>query len=774
MGYKMKRFIINIKGIVQGVGFRPFVHNLATSNNLFGWINNYPGGVNIEVEGNKTNIDVFLKKLIDEAPPLSYIEECRTEEVQPLGYKEFSIRESVNTNTHDAYISPDVSVCSDCLHEMNTSSDRRYRYPFINCTNCGPRFTITYNIPYDRVSTTMKSFEMCEKCKEEYKDTSNRRFHAQPIACPDCGPVLSILDKYGDKIECEDVVLHAVRLLKNGKILAIKGLGGYHLACDPLVKDSVKELRKRKIRDGKPFALMVKDLEIVSRYCIISDKERQILKSTKSPILLLQRREEAESELPFDDIASDNKYLGVMLPYTPLHHLLFQDGIDFLIMTSGNKSGEPIYFKDEDALAGLKEIADYFLIHNREIYIRTDDSVTSVFNEKEYLIRRSRGYVPFPVTIPINRNLKDNETKLPSILACGGELKSTFCLTKKNKAFLSHHIGDLENMETLTSFEQGITHFQKIFSVNPEIIVHDLHPEYLSTKYALETSMQKIAVQHHHAHIASCMAENTITNPVIGIAFDGTGYGSDGHIWGGEFFTGDYSGFDRAAHLKYIPMPGGEKCIKEPWRMAASYLYQNFGDDFTNLGLDFLTKIDSFKIDMLKQQMKRNINTYLTSSMGRFFDAVSSMMGLCSVIAYEGQAAIKLENTACFGDLRPYPYDFEQENKTIIINPANIIKCIAEDVIKGTNLSCISGRFHITLVKMTVNICRILRTETGINEVVLSGGVFHNRILLENVVTELKTEGFHVHTHSVVPTNDGGISLGQAAIALWKLINNKS
>lgn len=762
------RAVITVNGIVQGVGFRPFVYNLAHSCDISGWVNNFPGGVHIEAEGAEEIIQTFIRRLKQEAPLISSIDTFQVENAAFLGYSGFEIRESRSESANEAYISADIAVCADCLQEMNDPGNRRYRYPFINCTNCGPRFTITSGIPYDRANTTMSTFTMCEDCANEYQNPSDRRFHAQPAACRRCGPRLFLLDVSGTQIAADSELEIALELLNMGKILAIKGLGGYHIACDAKNSEAIRELRKRKARDGKPFALMAKNIEVVHQYCFVNEQESEILQGVKGPIVLLERR--PGSELDAQSISPDNNKIGIMLPYTPLHHLLFDSGIELLVMTSGNRSGEPIYYKDDEVIEGLRGIADYFLTNNREIYIRADDSVTSVFRNKEFIIRRSRGYVPFPLDVSSAINsAKHISTGLPSVLACGGELKNTFCLTKGGKAFLSHHIGDLENIETLQSFETGILHFEKIFSVLPQAVAFDKHPDYLSTIYS--DGLQGVArfpIQHHHAHIASCMAENCIAVKVIGVAFDGTGYGDDGKIWGGEFFTGDYSGFERRAHFDYVPMPGGEAGIREPWRMAVSYLVQAYGDAFPH-SLPFLDQIDPQKVSVVLQQIEKRINTPLTSSAGRMFDAVSSLAGLCNVIEYEGQAAIRLEKEANAEDTCLYPYEIILGEVGYRIRILEMIRAIAEDVLEGTEISRIAGAFHRTVAGITLDVCRLLREEYGLKDVVLSGGVFQNRLLLGLMIDELEKDGFKVYTHSKVPTNDGGISLGQAAIALYKL-----
>lgn len=763
---KLMRSVILINGIVQGVGFRPFVFNLANSCQIKGWVNNFSGGVHIDAEGTRENMKDFLRRLREEAPPLSFIDTFLVEDAVPIGYRDFKIRASSSEDAREAYISPDVSVCEDCLKEMDDPRNRRYRYPFINCTNCGPRFTIATGIPYDRASTTMRAFPMCADCAREYTNPADRRFHAQPVACAECGPSLALLDFNGNQIQKGSEIETTTQLLTEGKIVAIKGLGGYHLVCDAKNSEAVRELRKRKKRDGKPFALMAKNMKIAAEYCFVNQKEAELLQSVKRPIVLLDRK--PDSGLAVDVISPDNGKLGIMLPYTPVHHLLFESALELLVMTSGNLSGEPICYRDPEAVSVLAGIADYFLINNREIYIRTDDSVTSVFRGKECIVRRSRGYVPLPTDISFLFRSKPARDRIPSVLACGGELKNTFCLTKGGKAFLSHHIGDLENLETLTSFETGIEHFKKIFSIVPEAVAFDKHPDYLSTQYAGRlTGIAKIPVQHHHAHIASCMAENNVVGKVIGVAFDGTGYGDDGNIWGGEFFVGDYSGFERRVHFKYVPLPGGETGIREPWRMALSYLIQSFGENKIP-HLPFLDRIGAEKTGLVTQQIKKNIYTPLTSSAGRLFDAVSALLGLCDEIEYEGQAAIRLEKNAGVDDNGVYPYEILSDESGYQISFRQMIAAIADDVRRGREVSRISGAFHRTVAAVTTDVCLRLREETSVNRIALSGGVFQNRLLLGLTLDDLEKNGFEVFIHSRVPTNDGGISLGQAAIALTK------
>lgn len=781
---EIERYEVRIAGIVQGVGFRPFIFNIANSLALTGWVNNSGSDVIIDVEGRKELLKELINKINSEAPPLSHISKIDIQ-IRPFyGFKDFTIRESTVNNDKTVYISPDVSICKDCERELFEHINRRYLYPFINCTNCGPRFTIIKGVPYDRVNTTMNKFRMCSDCASEYNDPSNRRYHAQPISCFNCGPKLEFLDMNGKKVDTQNPIKLAIEKLAEGSILAVKGLGGYHLAVDARNKEAVIQLRQRKIRDDKPFALMVRDYETALKYCYINESEKKLLESYKKPIVLLKRKE--NSGLP-NEISPTNPYLGIMLPYTPVHMLLFSDAIsvqgaiahllavpppnkdtppergagvgtllEALVMTSGNRSSEPIYFKDNEAVENLSDIADYYLCNDRDIHIRTDDSVTRVFREKEYILRRSRGYVPFPLNFQVAKDA-------PQILACGGELKSTFCLNKGEEFYMSHHIGDLENIETLSSFEDGIEHFKRLLDINPRIVAYDLHPEYMSTKYAVSLDLKnKIAVQHHHAHIASCMAENDLNEEVIGVAFDGTGYGEDGNLWGGEFFTGKYDGFKRYGQFEYVKMPGGEAAIKEPWRMAVSYLCK-IGKVLEVSR--FLNQMHVNKVDAIIQMMDKNVNCPLTSSVGRLFDAVSALIGIRREINYEGQAAIELEYVSCMDYKGEYQFAISDSKEVFEVSVDDIFKGIVSDILKKVSINTISAKFHETMSNIVLKGCNKICDVTGLKKVALSGGVFQNMILLEKSVSKLESDGFKVYVHSKVPANDGGIALGQAVIA---------
>jgi hydrogenase maturation protein HypF len=753
---------ISARGVVQGVGFRPFIYQMATRHSLKGWVCNTSEDVKIEVEGNKGDIEQFYNDLKTQAPPLARIENLSITYHPPHGYQEFEIRHSITEPGKYQLITPDIATCGACLDEIFNPKDRRYRYPFTNCTNCGPRFTIIADIPYDRPLTTMNDFPMCPDCQAEYQDPLNRRFHAQPNACPVCGPRLELLDAAGNKMPVPDVIDTASALLKEGKLIALKGLGGFQLACDATSEPAVQLLRHRKRRPHKPFAVMVVDISQAKKYCAISDAEETLLISPQRPIVLLSWRQNT-SICPA--IAPSIKYLGMMLPYTPLHHILLKETGLPLVMTSGNISEEPIARDNEEAVSRLSGIADYFLVHNRDIYARYDDSVTVVEQNQVQIIRRARGYAPFPVHLNF-------QTK--QVLACGAEDKNTFCLTRDNYAFISQHVGDMENLETMEHFESTIQLYQKLFRIKPKIIAHDLHPDYLATRYALElankdNNLKTIAVQHHHAHIVSCMVDNRVEAPVIGVAFDGTGYGNDSATWGGEFLVTDYRGFQRMGHLEYLPLPGGAAAIHKPYRIALGYLFQLMGEKLLNTELVFLREIDPGEIYLVKQQVRSGLNTPLNSSMGRLFDAVSALIGIRDVIDYEGQAAIELEMAAYEGietavDAR-YPYAVIDQTGTFVIRLKDLFNAIIDDLRYGIPRNIIAVKFHNTIAQMIGETCLLIGQKTGIKQVALSGGVFQNRLLLRKVIPMLEASRFTVLIHQQVPCNDGGISLGQAVIA---------
>ena len=773
VGIKPVRARIIVRGIVQGVGFRPFIYRLASDHELKGWVLNSTEGVVIEVEGSTKGIEEFIANITLKVPPLAVIERVKSSFLPPVGYQSFIIQASQEQEDKFVLISPDICICPDCLRELFDSLDRRYHYPFINCTNCGPRFTIVKDIPYDRPKTTMTVFQMCPSCEEEYYNPSDRRFHAQPNACPVCGPRVWLVDgeAAGDSLtDGEEAITAARHLLRRGATVAVKGLGGFHLACDATNSAAIALLRERKYRVNKPFAIMSLDCQAVESYCHVNDAEKQLLESPQRPIVLLRRK--ADSPISAS-VAPGNSYIGVMLPYTPLHYLLLERRGDetnnlALVMTSGNMSEEPIAIGNDEALERLRPLADAFLLHDRDIHVRCDDSVTRVFDGKEAVIRRSRSYAPFPVRFNF---------EMRQVLACGAELKNTFCVTKENYAFLSQHIGDMENLETLNSFEAGIEHFKRLFRVSPEVIAYDLHPEYLPTKYAARlkregvqgssTEVQFVAVQHHHAHIASCMAENGVQEPVIGVAFDGTGYGEDGQIWGGEFLVCDFQHFERRAHLKYVVLPGGEAAIRKPYRMAVSHLY-NLPSALTS-GLTLFDRINPVELEIIRRQIERRLNSPLTSSCGRLFDAVSSLLGICDVITYEGQAAIEMEMLADESVEDGYHWPLPRGKFPIAINQEHILRDIIHDLRAGVPITVISAKFHNAVAGMVSEVCCLIRERDGLNRVALSGGVFQNVYLLKRTLSHLQRQGFETHIHHQVPCNDGGIALGQAVVANAKV-----
>ncbi|MDY6789733.1 MAG: carbamoyltransferase HypF [Thermodesulfobacteriota bacterium] len=754
---------LEVSGIVQGVGFRPFVYQLAKKYHLKGDVANTSSGVSIYLSGPLSDIESFSQDLVQDNPPLSRITKISIFPEAVKNTNGFTIAKSKNTTGRSALISPDVSVCQDCLRELFDPADRRYQYPFINCTNCGPRYTIIDDIPYDRPKTSMKHFIMCKRCQAEYDDPGNRRFHAQPNACEVCGPHVTLYDHTRSEIETENPMKKTAALLKQGYILAIKGLGGYHLAADAENSDAVIRLRKRKHREEKPLALMSADVEHIRRYANVLTEEQALLTSIQRPIVLLRKKQSGASDFKrlADEVAPGNRYFGTMLPYTPLYYLLLSPdvtGLDFtaLVMTSGNMSEEPIAIDNDDAFKRLSGIADFFLVHNRDIYLRSDDSIIRRSAGAVRFIRRSRGYIPAPVFL---------KKKVPPILACGAELKNTICLTKDDKAFLSQHIGDLENLATYEFFQLTIRHMKRILNVNPEMIVCDLHPDYLSTRYAMaQDRVEKVRVQHHHAHLVSCMAENKLVGDVIGLSFDGTGYGTDGAIWGGEILVADEEKFLRKGHMSYVPMPGGAAAIKEPWRMAVSYLHDAFGREFTNLRLPVLDKFDENKITVVAEMIQKKVNSPDTSSLGRLFDSIAAICGIRNTVHFEGQAAMELEMAA--GEKTDDIYDYEWTSGDVHrILPGPVIRGIVTDIENGVHTSEISSKFHHTLVRLFTDLCETIRKETQLKRIVLSGGVFQNSLLLSGLLQELTKKGFAVFTHRLVPANDGGISLGQAVIA---------
>ncbi len=746
-----KRLRIQVEGIVQGVGFRPFVYSAATHLGVDGVVGNDASGVFVEAEGDPTALAALVTALARDAPTLARVDRVATEVMEATGERGFVIVPSPVGGERVTLVAPDAATCTDCLRELADSTDRRFGYPFINCTNCGPRFTIVLRTPYDRPNTTMAGFSMCVECAAEYADPADRRFHAQPVCCAACGPALTLVDGIGRDLGGPPVDT-AAELLRAGAVLAIKGLGGYHLAVDAHSEKSVATLRARKHREERPFALMVPNLVAGREIAEIDVVEAELLSTPGAPIVVLRRR--AGTEVA-QSVAPGSPTLGLMLPYTPLHHLLLKQLAAPIVLTSGNVSDEPIAFTDEDARQRLGGLADAFLTHDRPIHTRVDDSVARVVRGHPQLIRRSRGLAPRPLTLPW--------TFPAHILACGSELKNTFCLGRDRHAFLSHHIGDLENFETLESFVAGIEHLRDLFDIRPEVVAYDLHPEYLSTKYALElTGVDLVGVQHHHAHIVSCLADNGVDGPVLGVAFDGLGWGPDGTLWGGEFLLADRANYQRLAHLEPVPMPGGAMAVRQPWRMAAAHVQAAYP---TGVGGELAVSSRQGRrwTDVLAAA-EAGVNAPLTSSMGRLFDAVSALLGVRDAVAFEGQAAIELEGLVDGSETGAYPVSISPDTPMRIC-AADVVRAVVDDLAAEVSVAVVAARFHNTISDMVLDVCSRLRANTGVAVVALSGGVFQNVVLVDGCVQRLTAAGFRVLTHRAVPPNDGGISLGQAVVA---------
>lgn len=767
---------IHLTGVVQGVGFRPFVYGLAQRYALAGWVRNSSSGVDIEIDGLAEELAAFAGALTAELPPLARIDRLETAERPPNGFTHFDILASTSEPGAFQPISPDMSICPDCLRELFDPADRRYRYPFINCTHCGPRYTIIRDIPYDRPLTTMAGFPLCNNCTAEYRDPRDRRFHAQPVACPACGPRLQLeyVDRRAHQTALSDNdALEATReLLKEGHIVAVKGLGGFHLACDATDPATVSELRRRKLRVDKPFAVMMTDMDTIQRHCYVNKSEEELLLSRARPIVILTRR--PDSSLP-REIAPGQDNIGVMLPYTPLHYLLLERTPGFpdaLVMTSGNLSEEPIAYTNDEARQRLATLADALLLHDRDIHARCDDSVMRVWSTENKAaiatpLRRSRGYAPFPVKMP---------WAAPPLLATGGELKNTFCLIHDDYAFLSPHIGDMENYETFCSFAEGVGHMERLFRVWPEALVCDSHPDYMASRYARERAAREglplVEVQHHHAHVAAGMAEHGLSGerPVIGVAFDGTGYGDDGAIWGGEFLIADYTGYKRAAHLRYVPLPGGDLAVREPWRMALAHLRAAglpWTDDLDPVS--FGRERGDHHLAALDHQIEHILNAPATSSMGRLFDAAAALAGVRMTVNYEAQAAIEFEALVDEAETGAYSLDYAND----LIDPAPVWAALLKDRSESIDTSRIAARFHNGVAHLVHDVCHHLRDEHGLNEVVLSGGVWQNITLLRRTLALLEQEQFIVYTHRLVPANDGGLALGQAIIGAKRLASGQ-
>lgn len=762
-----------ICGIVQGVGFRPLVHRLAQIFKTTGWVLNDSEGILLELQGVPGDISRFLDELVLNPPPLAKIisiqEISRQKDEQR--YEQFSIRQSLQLKNMNTIIPPDSNVCSHCLEEMRTSNNRRFKYAFINCTNCGPRYTIIKGMPYDRAQTTMRTFTMCAKCKNEYNDIEDRRYHAQPNACPKCGPALQLTHSDGSSVFTEDIVGYVLARLHEGAIIAVKSLGGFHLVTDASNENSVQELRHRKRRDSKPFAVMVSDVDFASKIALVSPQEGAQLESSQRPIVILQKR----LNILAQSVAPHNPNIGVMLPSTPLQHLLLDDPkMPALVMTSGNSSGKPIVFDNDTAIQQLGGIADYFILNNRDIHTRVDDSVVRIMAQRDgknshlSFIRRSRGYAPYPVHLTFDAG---------SIIALGAELKTTISIAKGKQVFISQHIGDLKNDQTLSSHITCVNHLQNLLGVRANALACDLHPSFRSTRSALKQSqLQVIQVQHHHAHMVSCMAENGISGKTIGVILDGTGYGTDGTIWGGEFLVGDAKDFVRAAHLRTMNLPGGDKAVKEPIRVAISLLTETYGENLLGVCLPVLQKISTQQREVFSKMSARKFNAPTTSSMGRLFDGISALMDICSYVEYEAQAAIELE-ALLKRDLylaQPFTFVIEEVNNHLELDYRPMIKELVSALTSSRpNLSELSRRFHSTIVEMIVAVCTRLSLSFGTNQIVLSGGVFLNEFILLNTIEQLSAVGLEPFYHQLVPTNDGGISLGQIAVAAAQIDSNR-
>lgn len=768
------RVRIAVSGVVQGVGFRPFVYNLAVRHSLVGYVRNNAGSVEIEVQGSSCAIDSFIDKLRRKPPPVSLIQYISTEyiDIPSEPESQFEIRQSAaSSSVQQNFVPADMATCRDCLNELFDETNRRFRYPFINCTSCGPRFTIISSLPYDRPSTTMAAFKMCRLCQKEYDDPADRRFHAQPNACANCGPSLTFFDrKKSQHYSNEAALAHTIEQLQAGHIIAIKGLGGFHLVCDAKDGAAVQRLRQRKLRARKPFALMMSSLDMVRKHCHLSVEEQREITSLHRPIVLLKRRHDT---ILSTDVAPGLDCLGVMLPYTPLHHLLLSDYGNPLVVTSGNTSEEPIAIDNDEAIERLVNIADSFLVHDRQIHSRYDDSVVQIIDKEKITLRRARGIAPLAIRLPFKATAQ--------VLACGAHLKNTFCLIQNDQAYVSQHIGDLENVETSEHFEQTLKTYTNLFGFAPDIIAHDSHPDYLSTAFGNQLAaggqLLQFDVQHHHAHIVSCMIEHGLMEPVIGVAFDGHGYGLDGTLWGGEFFIASPTRCERLAHLEPVRLPGGSQGIKQPWRMALSYAYSGPpGNTGAFPGFaEALSELHGKQaVQIVKKQIESGLNSPFTSSCGRLFDAMSALLGNHYTTGYEGQAAIELQALAnqaiehLDSASAPYPFEIIGDSAPFVVSAKPVLEAAYADYLQGTKASMVAARFHHTIAHMMLATCYRLHRLTGIEKICLSGGVFQNILLLRLAKKLLSSAGLQVFFPQQLPANDGGLSLGQAVVALAK------
>jgi len=760
-GKKSQRLKVRIEGAVQGVGFRPFVYRLANQLELSGWVSNSSQGVIIELEGKIEMLNEFLARVQAEAPSNSIIKNIQYSISDVVGYDSFTIKESDRSGVKTALIMPDIAVCPDCLEDIFDPDNRRYRYPFTNCTNCGPRYSIIESLPYDRVNTTMKIFTMCDECRAEYENPSNRRFHAQPNACPNCGPSLELWDKKGKILTSNhQALLEACAVINKGGIAAVKGLGGFHLIIDAANDQAIRRLRRLKFREEKPLALMYPDLEMVKADCELTDLEKQLLCSPESPIVLLKRKNTSKNDSVnvCPAVSPDNPYLGIMLAYTPLHRLLMAELKSPIVATSGNIADEPMCIDENEALVRLGDIADVFLVHNRPIARHVDDSIVQVMMEREMILRRARGYAPLPII---------SKKTVSSVLAVGGHLKNSVAISQEKQFFISQHIGDLESKPAYDTFANVIKSLSDLYDFNPEIIACDKHPDYISTKYAVDSGITRVEVQHHFAHILSCMAENKLDGPVLGVSWDGTGYGTDGTIWGGEFLKVDKMSFSRAAHLRTFCLPGGEKAIKEPWRTALGLLYEIYNSQlFSTNKIEHIHTLNADNKNILQKMLEQKINAPLTSSAGRLFDAVASITDICQTMSFEGQAAMKMEFAAeNYTTDDYYAFKIDRKQKPYIIDWEPAILEIFKDLEKSKPTEQIAAKFHNTLVEMIVEAA----SHVGEKRIVLTGGCFQNRYLTERAIIRLTKSGFQPYWHHLVPPNDGGICLGQ----LYACSNNK-
>ncbi len=759
-----RRIAARVQGTVQGVGFRPFAFRLAHELGLGGFVLNDERGVELEVEGDPGQVAEFMRRLSSDAPALATIETVARSERPPIGERAFRIVSSQHRGAPDAFVSPDAATCPECLAELLDPADRRHRYPFINCTNCGPRFTIIRSVPYDRPATTMSGFAMCPACRREYEDPGDRRFHAQPNACPHCGPRAWLSDEHGRALASEgaaDAVAAAAALLRQGAILAVKGIGGYHLACRAADEHAVASLRARKHREDKPFAVMAGDLRSAQALVALSAIEQRLLRGRERPIVIARR---AAGAAVAAAVAPRSADLGVMLPYSPLHHLLLADVGEPLVLSSGNVSDEPIAFRDEDALQRLGPIVDGFLLHDRPIHVRTDDSVLRSLHSSPraapLMIRRSRGYVP--------QSLALTPSAPRPLLACGAELKATFCLARGARAWVGGHVGDLKNFETLRSFGEGIAHFERLFAVRPELVAHDLHPDYLSTRYALERDgVELLAVQHHHAHLAACLAEHGFRGRVVGAIYDGSGHGLDGSVWGGELLVGDIARCERSGHLLPVPLPGGDAAVREPWRMACVWLQSAFEQAHPAPTSRLRADVATGDWQAVARLAASGLHSPMTTSAGRLFDAVAALTGIRARVNYEGQAAAELEGLSSRSERGAYTTAICESGQQgpVVIDPRGALRELVGELERGVETALVSARFHNALAAGTARACALLAERSGVETVVLSGGVFQNRLLLERTCEQLQRAGLQVLVPERLPPNDGGVCFGQAAVA---------